>query len=568
MSDFVLGVNYWPRESAMAMWDRFDPVAIARDFARIAGLGLDLVRIFLRWDVFQPAPDTIDPGAVAKLEDVVALAEDTGLRTMPTFFCGHMSGVNWLPSWALDTTTGVQRFRTITEHGESPHGIGDFYSDERLLAAQLLFVRAVGRSARARKDGRCSLGSRQRVFELARCRNAARTPARTGALTSCANSRVSRHNPSPAVSTAKTSRSTATCDRRRCARRGPSRRCTAIRCTAPSRAASTTRRSYRFLCELVAGLARKPVLFTEFGNPQCPLQGSALPLLGRRRDGFVRNRGSRAAARRCGALGALWWCWTDYAAALADTPPFDHALHTSCVSGSFVPTDRQNPSHTRPPRARANAGWSARRRCSHFRTKTSTTLLLPGSTNRRVPFERYVCASRGTALSSRALVITGASSGVGRALTARAVRAGYDVLAVARREALLVELAAELASASGQIATLTLELQTPNAPQTIVAAALARFGRIDVLVNNAGAVATGPISEQSDAVLSEQFTSCMRSTPLALLREALPALRADARSRLLRRIGGRARSGRRTRCISECKSSDPLGRAHRAQRTA
>ena len=45
---FSLGVNYWPRRSAMAMWRRFDAGEIREDFARIAGLGLDAVRFFLR----------------------------------------------------------------------------------------------------------------------------------------------------------------------------------------------------------------------------------------------------------------------------------------------------------------------------------------------------------------------------------------------------------------------------------------------------------------------------------------------------------------------------------------
>jgi short-subunit dehydrogenase len=128
-------------------------------------------------------------------------------------------------------------------------------------------------------------------------------------------------------------------------------------------------------------------------------------------------------------------------------------------------------------------------------------------------------------VSARTLVITGASSGVGRALSERAVRAGYDVLAVARRGALLGELATELVGAAGGIATLTLDLRAPNAAATIVRAALARFGRIDVIVNNAGAVAAGPIAEQSDAALHEQYV-VHAIAPLALVREALPELRS------------------------------------------
>jgi endo-1,4-beta-mannosidase len=143
MVRFSLGINYWPRRSAMAMWQRFDPGEIREDFARIAGLGLDVVRFFLRWSDFQPQPDAIDRSLLARLEALADIAAEAGLRAMPTLFCGHMSGVNWLPAWTLDPSTPAGRFRTITERGEGQHGIGDFYTGS-LLEAQLLFARTVG----------------------------------------------------------------------------------------------------------------------------------------------------------------------------------------------------------------------------------------------------------------------------------------------------------------------------------------------------------------------------------------------------------------------------------------
>ncbi len=47
MARFLLGINYWPRSSAMYMWDRFDVDEIGEDMARIKALGLDVVRFFL-----------------------------------------------------------------------------------------------------------------------------------------------------------------------------------------------------------------------------------------------------------------------------------------------------------------------------------------------------------------------------------------------------------------------------------------------------------------------------------------------------------------------------------------
>ena len=145
---FSLGINYWPRRSAMHMWQRFDPGEIADDFARIAELGLDSVRFFLRWSDFQPEPQHMDRTMLARLERVMELIAVHGLRAMPTLFCGHMSGVNWLPTWALDPSTTSTRFRTVVENGDvSPHGCGDLYRG-RLFEAQRLHCREIGAALR------------------------------------------------------------------------------------------------------------------------------------------------------------------------------------------------------------------------------------------------------------------------------------------------------------------------------------------------------------------------------------------------------------------------------------
>jgi short-subunit dehydrogenase len=126
----------------------------------------------------------------------------------------------------------------------------------------------------------------------------------------------------------------------------------------------------------------------------------------------------------------------------------------------------------------------------------------------------------------RVAVITGASSGIGLALAERAVRAGYGVVAVGRRAERLACLERQVERAVGRITTLVVDVREPRAAERIVREALERFGRIDVLVNNAGAVAVGPITQQSDAALHEQFDVHV-IVPLALVREALPALHAS-----------------------------------------
>lgn len=128
--------------------------------------------------------------------------------------------------------------------------------------------------------------------------------------------------------------------------------------------------------------------------------------------------------------------------------------------------------------------------------------------------------------SGRAMIVTGASSGIGRALAERAARAGYAVLAVGRREDRLAELVRGGAAHGGEIVSLALDLRDPGAAERIVAVARSRFGRIDVLVNNAGGTAVGALTAQSDAALREQFET-HAIVPLELVREALCLLRVS-----------------------------------------
>ena len=131
-----------------------------------------------------------------------------------------------------------------------------------------------------------------------------------------------------------------------------------------------------------------------------------------------------------------------------------------------------------------------------------------------------------TVKERRVAIITGASSGIGRALAERAVRAGWDVFAVGRRVDRLSALSTQLTTATGRIETLALDLREPGAARRIVRATLEIFGRIDVLVNCAGGTAVGRITEQNDDALYEQMETHV-IVPLALAREAMPALRAS-----------------------------------------
>jgi len=99
---FELGINYWPRRSAMYMWEEFDIAEVRDDMTHISDLGFDVVRVFARTKDFLTAPSTVDGGMIARLVEVVRAAADKGLKVVPTLIVLNMSGTIWWPAWMLD----------------------------------------------------------------------------------------------------------------------------------------------------------------------------------------------------------------------------------------------------------------------------------------------------------------------------------------------------------------------------------------------------------------------------------------------------------------------------------
>jgi short-subunit dehydrogenase len=124
-------------------------------------------------------------------------------------------------------------------------------------------------------------------------------------------------------------------------------------------------------------------------------------------------------------------------------------------------------------------------------------------------------------MPERVMIVTGASSGIGRALAPQAARNGFRLLLVARRAERLEETARVIRAAGGTCETLAVDVCTRDAPIRIVDAAMRAFGRIDVLVNNAGAGIYGELLAQSDAAIDAQWQLHV-AAPLRIARAALP----------------------------------------------
>ena len=90
------------------------------------------------------------------------------------------------------------------------------------------------------------------------------------------------------------------------------------------------------------------------------------------------------------------------------------------------------------------------------------------------------------AAERKAAIVTGAASGLGRAMALGLVGSGMDVVAVDRNESALATLAPAKKGGAGSILPVPADLVQPDAFDRIVAAAIDALGRIDVLVNNAG----------------------------------------------------------------------------------
>jgi NAD(P)-dependent dehydrogenase (short-subunit alcohol dehydrogenase family) len=100
------------------------------------------------------------------------------------------------------------------------------------------------------------------------------------------------------------------------------------------------------------------------------------------------------------------------------------------------------------------------------------------------------------AAGQRAAIVTDAASGLGPAMALGLVESGMDVVAVDRNATALAALAPATAGSPGSVLPLPADLMQPDAFDRIVAAALEKFGRIDVLINNAGIGQTSVRADQ------------------------------------------------------------------------
>jgi 3-oxoacyl-[acyl-carrier protein] reductase len=122
-------------------------------------------------------------------------------------------------------------------------------------------------------------------------------------------------------------------------------------------------------------------------------------------------------------------------------------------------------------------------------------------------------------LSGRAAIVTGAGRGIGRAIATTLAAEGAHVLLVGRGEERLAEVADEILSAEGEAVAFAADVTDPAAADTIVARCVDAFGRLDVLVNNAG----GSEAKKPAALTADDWQRAMELNFLSAARLSVAA---------------------------------------------
>ena len=331
---FRLGVNYWPARTAMGWWTEFDKAEVRTDFERIAAAGFDSVRVFLTWENFQPVPTSVDTGMLDRLVTVADLAGRASLAVMPTLFTGHMSGVNWIPPWALGGSDGDDRFRVVSGGRLTRSGLRNWYLDSEVGEAQALLA---GEAATA-LAGHEAVWAWDLGNENSNC---VRPPSRSSARGWLERITAAIRTADPAVLVTIGLHMEDLEEDRKLGPWEAAEVCDFLTMHgypiyARWAAGPTDEHLLPFLAQLTRWLGKgRDVLFSEFGLPTYRLAGPDGDLARHKSPSVLVEEQAAAdyteralaALREAGCTGAMLWCYTDYVPAIWVKPPLDVATH-------------------------------------------------------------------------------------------------------------------------------------------------------------------------------------------------------------------------------------------------
>jgi short-subunit dehydrogenase len=143
-------------------------------------------------------------------------------------------------------------------------------------------------------------------------------------------------------------------------------------------------------------------------------------------------------------------------------------------------------------------------------------------------------------IANEVALVTGGSRGLGLLLARELARRSCRLVICARDAAELERAAAGLRALGAEVMTLECDLSDEAAPERLVEAAVSRFGRLDILINNAGIIQAGPV-ENTSASDFGRAVAVMAMAPVRLALAALPVMRQQRHGRIvtITSIGGK-----------------------------
>jgi NAD(P)-dependent dehydrogenase (short-subunit alcohol dehydrogenase family) len=144
-------------------------------------------------------------------------------------------------------------------------------------------------------------------------------------------------------------------------------------------------------------------------------------------------------------------------------------------------------------------------------------------------------------IQGRVALVTGGSKGIGRAVAAGLASEGCRVAIVARGRDALRETAEALSAKGADVLAVPADLTEPDAPRQVVETVVARFGRLEILVNNAGAIRGGDfLTTPAEAWADDWRLKILGYVRMA--QAAIPVMRPGRWGRIVNIIGAAARN--------------------------
>ncbi len=145
-------------------------------------------------------------------------------------------------------------------------------------------------------------------------------------------------------------------------------------------------------------------------------------------------------------------------------------------------------------------------------------------------------------LTGRVAIVTGGSRGLGRAVALGFAQAGASVVVASRKLDACAAVVAEIEAGGGQGLAVAARMQDPAEVAALVDAAVVRFGRLDIVVNNAATVLDRGIDALDESAFIGAFTTNLLG-PLLLVQHALPHLAAGGHGSVINIVSIAAHAG-------------------------